>query len=135
MNLDQYAKNQDFLSFCSRDIVNFKILQSDWSRAFWRISQNQIFPKYGIYARIQQIIQTFFIDQIQKKTITKFFNKFKNPIFGIFLGQKIFFSKNPAPWHTTTYGPLTPWWVSEKTNEPISRKIPDRRSEGWMERP
>ena len=67
MNLDQYAKNQDFLSFCSRDIVNFKILQSDWSRAFWRISQNQIFPKYGIYARIQQIIQTFFIDQIQKK--------------------------------------------------------------------
>ena len=31
-------KNQAFSSFCSRDIVNLKILQSDWSRAFWPIS-------------------------------------------------------------------------------------------------
>ena len=39
MNLHQYAKNQAFSSFCSRDIVNLKILQSDWLRAFWPISQ------------------------------------------------------------------------------------------------
>ena len=45
MNLHQYAKNQAFSSFCSRDIVNLKILQSDWSRAFWPISQEQDFSQ------------------------------------------------------------------------------------------
>ena len=38
LNLHQYAKNQAS-SFCSRDIVNLKVLQSDWLRAFWPISQ------------------------------------------------------------------------------------------------
>ena len=46
--------------------------------------------KYKISARIQQIIWTFFIDQIQKKLMTKFSNKSKKtyfwPIFP-FLGQ------------------------------------------------
>ena len=45
MNLHQYAKNQAFSSFCSRDIVNLKILQSDWSRAFWPISQELDFSQ------------------------------------------------------------------------------------------
>ena len=45
MNLHQYAKNQVFSSFCSRDIVNLKILQSDWSRAFWPISQEPEFSQ------------------------------------------------------------------------------------------
>ena len=39
MNLYQHAKNQAFLSFCSRDIVNLKILQSNRPRAFWPITQ------------------------------------------------------------------------------------------------
>ena len=39
MNLHEYAKNQAFSSFSSRDMVNLKILSSDWSRAFWSISQ------------------------------------------------------------------------------------------------
>ena len=34
----QYTKNQAFSSFCSRDIADLKILQSDWPRAFWPIS-------------------------------------------------------------------------------------------------
>ena len=37
-----------------------------------------------------------------------------------------FFSKNPALSRTTIYGPLTPCQVSEKTNEPILRKLTDR---------
>ena len=44
MNLYQYAKNQAFSSFSSRDIVNLKMLQSDWLRAFWGISQK---PKFS----------------------------------------------------------------------------------------
>ena len=39
MNLHPYAKNQAFSSFYSRDTVNSKIVQSDWPRAFWPISQ------------------------------------------------------------------------------------------------
>ena len=77
MILYQHAKNQAFTSFsrgieisCSRDIVDLEILQSDWLRAFCFISQK---PNS---------------DQIQKKLIIKFFNKYKEPyvwsIFGPF---------------------------------------------------
>ena len=45
MNLHQYAKNQAFSLFCSRDTVNLKILQSDWSRAFWSVSQEPDFSQ------------------------------------------------------------------------------------------
>ena len=45
MNLYQYAKNQTFSLFCSRDIVNLKTLQSDWSRAFWPISREPEFSQ------------------------------------------------------------------------------------------
>ena len=45
MNLQQYAKNQAFSSFYSRDIVDLKILQSDWSIAFWPISQEPDFSQ------------------------------------------------------------------------------------------
>ena len=45
MNLHQYPKNQDFSSFCSRDIANLKISQSDWLRAFWPMSQEPDFSQ------------------------------------------------------------------------------------------
>ena len=34
LNLYQHAKNVSVSSFCSQEIVNLKILQSDWLRAF-----------------------------------------------------------------------------------------------------
>ena len=43
INLYQRAKNQAFSSLCSGDVVNLKILQSGWSRAFWPISQEPDF--------------------------------------------------------------------------------------------
>ena len=39
MNLYQHTKNHAILSFCSRDICDLKIIQSDWPKAFWAISQ------------------------------------------------------------------------------------------------
>ena len=39
MNLYQHAKNQVISSFCSRYIIDLIILQSDWLRASWPISQ------------------------------------------------------------------------------------------------
>ena len=101
MNLHQYAKNQTFSSFCSGDIVSLKILQSDWSTAFWPISQEpHFFQVWDLYKNTANIIKNFFIDQIQKKLMAKFSNKFKKPslwpIFGTFSpfwGQKDFLKK------------------------------------------
>ena len=43
MDLYQYAKNQVISLFCSRDIFDQKILQFDWPRTFWSISQEPDF--------------------------------------------------------------------------------------------
>ena len=45
MNLYQYAKNKTFPLFCSRDVVDLKILQSDWPRVFWPISERPDFSQ------------------------------------------------------------------------------------------
>ena len=114
MNLYLFAKNQAFSSLWSEDIVNLKILLSDWPTAFWCISQeifpNQIFPNHGVSARILQIIQIFFIDHFQKKWITQFCNKFRKPyfrkIFGpfsSFLGKKFIFKKSGSITYNNTW--------------------------------
>ena len=41
-----------------------------------------------------------------------------------------FFPENPTLSHITRYGPLTPCKVSGKTNEPILRKLTNRRKDG-----
>ena len=68
--------------------------------------------------------------------MTTFSNKFKNTIFGAFspyFGEKNVFSKNLPLAHSTTWAS-----VSEKNNETIPRKLPDRqtdrRREGWKDR-
>ena len=45
MNLHQQAKSQAFSSLSSSDVVDLKILQSDWPRAFWYISQELDFSQ------------------------------------------------------------------------------------------
>ena len=45
INLYQHANNQAFSSLCSGVIVNLKILQSDWLRAFWPVSQELDFSQ------------------------------------------------------------------------------------------
>ena len=66
-----------FSSFCSRDIVNLKILQSDWLRAFWPISQEPDFSQVWDLCNNTANIIKFFIDQIQKIIMIKFSNKFR----------------------------------------------------------
>ena len=41
VNLYQHAKNHAFSPTCSGDMVDKKILQSNWLRRFWPISQEQ----------------------------------------------------------------------------------------------
>ena len=45
-----------------------------------------------------------------------------------------FFPKNPALSHITIYEPLTPCFISEKTNEPILRKLTARSKDEWKDR-
>ena len=40
-NFYQHAENEAVSSICSGEIVHLKIMQSDWLRAFWPISQEQ----------------------------------------------------------------------------------------------
>ena len=48
MNLYQHAKNEAVSSIGSAQIIDLKILQSDWLRAFWPIPQEQdFFPNIG----------------------------------------------------------------------------------------
>ena len=123
-------KNQTF--FIILRYVNLKILQSDWLRRFWPISQKPDFSQ--IWDLCKNTVNS--IDQSQKKTMKNFSNKFKNFIFdpsSTFWGQMFFFSKIPAVTHNTKSA-SNAMRVSEQTNEPIPRKVSDRRTEGWKDR-
>ena len=48
INLYQHPKNQAISIICSWYMVDWKILQSDWLRTIWPISQEPKLPKYGI---------------------------------------------------------------------------------------
>ena len=56
VNMYQHAEDEAVSSICSGEIVDFKIVQSDWLRAFWPLSQEQDFSRYRSCARTQQII-------------------------------------------------------------------------------
>ena len=76
MNLYEHAKNQTFSLICSRDIVDLKILQPDWSRAFWLISQEQDFSQiWDLWKNTANNINVHY-RPIQKKIMIKFSNKF-----------------------------------------------------------
>ena len=57
--------------------------------------------------------------------------------FLVIFAQWGFFPKTLVLTHTAINGPLTPGQVSEKTNEPIPRKLTDRpkdvRKGGWKD--
>ena len=111
-------------SICFWEIAHLKILQSDWPRAFWLISGNNIFPKYKIFGWAQQIIKIFIIEQIQWKLMNKFFFKFKETYF--WPKKKRTFYKIGLPC-TTSSGFLG---NSEKKKPSSSKKTPRHMSGG-----
>ena len=114
INLYQHAKNQLISTLCSGDIFDSNILQSDWPRAFWPISQEPDFPQ--IWDLCRNIANNFIIDQIQEKLTIKFFNKLRKiyswPIFPVLVGKKS--PPPPPPKKKKTFGSLTHIfiWVS-----------------------
>ena len=121
-------KNESVLSICSGEIVDLKILQSNWLSAFWPISQE-------LYRNTSNKINFHYKTNSVK--ITKFFFKFKKPFFwpiSSISGVK-FFSKLHALSHTPSQRFLAPCQNSEKSNDPIPRKHLHRRRSGRMCRP
>ena len=61
-------KNQTSSSFCSRDIVNLKILRSDWSRAFWPISLEPEFSQvWDLCKNTANIIEFLYRSNSEKR--------------------------------------------------------------------
>ena len=98
MNLYQHGKNQTSVSICFRYVVDLsdEILQSDWPRAFWPISQEPDFCQIWDFCK-NTANDINFHYRPKSETITKFSNKFKEPCvwsilahFPHFLGQKYF---------------------------------------------
>ena len=78
LNLYQYAKNQAISIFCYRNIFNFKILQSDWPRTFWSISQEPDFPEiWDLHKNIKNNINFHYRPKFRNKLMVKVFIKFK----------------------------------------------------------
>ena len=79
--------------------------------------------------------KNFHFTQIPDKTNEVIFLKSPKTIFGPFLTIFGHFCSKIRLSHTTICEPLTPCQVSEKTNEPIPRKLMDRRKDGRKDRP
>ena len=56
VNLYQHAKNEAISSICSGEMVDLKILQSDWLSILAYYLRKKIFPNYKICAGTQQIL-------------------------------------------------------------------------------
>ena len=66
-------------------------MQFDWLTAFWPISQEPEFARYGAGDEISITVLVFILDYFQEKLITKFFKKSKKKTYsGAILGP--FFS-------------------------------------------
>ena len=134
MHLYRHAKDLAFSSFCSRDIwlKNLAI----WLVKSYLMERNQNFPKYEIYSGMQQLIQTFISERIEKKMkelrkkncILLYIQRTLGLAYFPHFEGKTLFSKDLTLSFTTPHGPLTPCWVPEKTREAIPRKIPNRRT-------
>ena len=75
INLYQHAKTQAFSSLRSRDIINSKILQSDWLRWFWPISPEPDFSQVWDLCKNTANNMSFLYRPTSEKLMSKFFNK------------------------------------------------------------
>ena len=79
INLFQHANNWAILSISSGDAADLKILQSDWLRAFWSISQELDFLHiWNLYRNTGNNINFHYGKKnFQKKIVTRFPTKLK----------------------------------------------------------
>ena len=100
---------------------------------FLAITWELDFSQACSFRRMLMNHKNFHFTNISDKTHDVIFLKSpKNMFLGHFY-QTVIFSKKIRLCHTIIYGPLTPCYVSGKTNEPIPRKLTDRRKDGRTE--
>ena len=113
-----------------------KILQSDWLRTFWPISQQPVFSQTWDLCRNIANNILFHYRTYSVKINDKIFQYIQKALFLAhfpnFVGKKLFL-ENPALSHTTSYGCLASCQNLEKTKDTIPRKRPDRRKDGWKD--
>ena len=105
-------KNEATSSIYSREIVDLKILQSDWLRAFRPISQEQDFSQYSLCAGTANNINFQYRTNSVKINLNSVFFKISlnsRPYFSSIFGpvpklleQKRFSPKTPALSRTTS---------------------------------
>ena len=103
VNLYQRTKNEAISSICSSRIVFLKILQSDWLRAFWPISQEQDISQIRDLCRNTANNRSLHDRENTVKINDQNFFKLKNPIFHLLLAhfsnfgsKKSFFEKSTS---------------------------------------
>ena len=60
VNLHQHGKNEAVSSVCSGEMVDSKILPSEWLQAFWSISQEQDLSQIEDLCRNKEKIKNFY---------------------------------------------------------------------------
>ena len=118
-------------------MIHKKILQSDWPRAFWAISQEPEFSQVWNLFKDRRItvIQAFIIDHTDKKQRTKkknwtfvYIQRTLDLAYFPHFGGKVLFWKNLAVIRNTTWTPNTMLSSRKKTKEPIPWKLLNRRT-------
>ena len=122
-----YAKNYKKRSNGSKDITIRRIELSDWSRGEMPISRE---PDFSQTCGFRRMIENHNIFRFKPFLVTSndsiFHKSPKKTILGTFgqiWAKPDFFPKNRALSLFCVYGPLTSCKISEKTNEPILRKV------------
>ena len=80
MNLYQHAKNQVISFISSGDMIDYKILQSDWLRTFWSIFQEQKFTQKWDLCKNAARNTNFHYRSNSVKTKKNFPINLKNPL-------------------------------------------------------
>ena len=121
-------------------MVDLKILESVWLRAFWAISQEQEFSNVWDLCRNagNNINSHYRPNSVQIND--QFFNKLKNlflanfwPVFSV-LGAINFFARNQALSRTTSYGFLAPCQIYKKLMVKFQENARrDGRTEVWTD--
>ena len=91
-------------------------MKSHWRRAFLAINSKLGFSQASSFHRMLMTYKNFHFTSLSDKSIDKIF--LKSPETLSFLPDGDFLKKIQLL-RTTTYGSLTPYQASEKTNEPI----------------
>ena len=107
---------------------------------FLAITWEPDFSQACSFCRMLMNHKNFCFTQIPDKTNDVIFLKSSKTLFLghfwpflVIFARLRFFSKNLTLSHTTLYEPITLCWVSEKTNEPIPRKLTDRQKDEWTD--